>query len=59
LKGDLKPIVNEAGIKEGIVQVSYTDAVKQEVRDLVSQAEQSIKNNELLKFLSQFPEPLK
>lgn len=58
LKGDLKPIVNEAGIKEGIVQVSYTDAVKPEVRDLVSQAEQSIKNNELLKFLSQFPEPL-
>jgi len=58
LNGDLKPIVNEAGINEGIVQVSYTDAVKPEVRDLVSQAEQAIKENQLLKFLSQFPEPL-
>lgn len=58
LKGDLKPVVNEAGIKEGIVQVSYTDAVSSEVRDLVSQAEQSIKENQLLRFLSQFPEPL-
>ncbi len=58
LKGDLKPVVNEAGIKEGIVQVSYTDAVSSEVRSLVSQAEQSIKENQLLRFLSQFPEPL-
>jgi len=58
LKGDLKPVVNEAGIKEGIIQVSYTDAVSSEVRDLVSQAEQSIKENQLLRFLSQFPEPL-
>lgn len=58
LKGDLKPVVNEAGIKEGIVQVSYTDAVSSEVRGLVSQAEQSIKENHLLLFLSQFPEPL-
>jgi len=58
LKGDLKPVVNEAGIAEGIVKVAYTDEVSQETRDLVSQAEEAIKKGQLLKFLSQFPEPL-
>jgi basic membrane protein A len=58
LKGELKPVVNEAGIAEGIVKVAYTDEVSQETRDLVSQAEEAIKKGQLLKFLSQFPEPL-
>lgn len=50
--------MRQAFINEGIVQVSYTDAIKPEVRDLVSQAEQAVKENQLLKFLSQFPESL-
>jgi basic membrane protein A len=58
LKGELKPVVNEAGIAEGIVKVAYTDEVSQETRDLVSQAEEAIEKGQLLKFLSQFPEPL-
>jgi basic membrane protein A len=58
LNGDLKPIVNEAGIAEGIVKVAYSDEVASEVRDLVSQAEEAIKEGRFVKFLSQFPEPL-
>lgn len=58
LAGELEPIVNEAGIAEGIVDVAYTDEVAPEVRDLVLEAEKAIVDGQLLRFLSEFPEPL-
>lgn len=57
--GNLKPEVNEAGIAEGIVKVSYTDEVKPEVRSLVEDASKSIAEGKVLFFLSQFPESLR
>ena len=59
MAGQLKPMVNEVGIAQGIYEVSYSDQVPQQVRDYVSQAEEAIANGTLLKFISQFPEPLK
>jgi basic membrane protein A len=56
--GDLKPQVNEVGIAEGIVSVSYTDDIAAPVRDMVAQAQDAIKKGDALFFLSQFPEPL-
>jgi len=47
-----------AGIAEGIVEVAYTDEVEPETRALVTEAEEAITQGHLLKFLSQFPEPL-
>ncbi|MGC9372265.1 MAG: BMP family protein [Thermovirgaceae bacterium] len=58
LDGELEPVVNEAGIAEGIVEVAYTDEVGPETRAIVSEAEKAITEGRLLKFLSQFPEPL-
>jgi basic membrane protein A len=57
-QGELKPQVNEAGIAEGIVSVSYTDEIPASVRDLVTQAQDAIKKGDALFFFSQFPEPL-
>lgn len=59
MAGELKPVVNEVGIAQGFFQVSYSDQVSQHVRDLVQQASQAIANGTLLKFASQFPQPLK
>jgi basic membrane protein A len=58
LDGELEPVVNEAGIAEGIVEVAYTDEVGPETRAIVTEAEEAITEGRLLKFLSQFPEPL-
>lgn len=59
LNGTLEAKVNEVGVAQGIFKVAYSDQVSDEVRSLVSQAEEAITNGELLKFVSQFPEPLK
>jgi basic membrane protein A len=59
LADELKPVVNEVGIAQGLYKISYSDQVSQEVRDLVQQAAEAIANGTLLKFASQFPEPLK
>ena len=59
LAGELKPVVNEVGVAEGLYEVSYSDQVPQQVRDYVSQAEKAIADGTLLKFISQFPESLK
>ncbi len=56
LDGTLKPVVNGAGIAEGIVKVAYSDEVPQEVRQVVSEAEEAVKNGDVLFFLSEFPE---
>ena len=58
MAGKLEPVVNEVGIAQGIFEVAYTDQVPESVRELVEQAAAAIANGELLKFLSQFPEPL-
>lgn len=58
MAGELKPVVNEVGIAQGLYEVSYSDQVPQDVRDLVTQASEAIANGTLLKFISQFPEPL-
>jgi len=38
--------------------MSFTDAVSPEVREIVNQAKNSIIDGKLLKFISQFPQPL-
>ena len=58
MAGKLEPVVNEVGIAQDIFKVAYTDQVPESVRELVEQAAAAIANGELLKFLSQFPEPL-
>lgn len=58
MKGDLKPVVNEVGIAEDIVKVVYTDEVDPEVRDVVSRAAEAIADGNILKFMSEYPEPL-
>jgi basic membrane protein A len=56
LDGTLKPVVNEAGIAEGIVNVSYSDDIPPEVRETVKAAEEAVKNGHVLFFLSGYPE---
>jgi len=56
LDGTLKPVVNEAGIAEGIVKVSYSCEIAPEIRETVKDAEEAIKNGSVLSFLSGFPE---
>ena len=58
MEGELKPIVNELGMKEGVISMSFTDEVSPEVREIVEQATELIIEGKLLKFLSQFPESL-
>lgn len=56
LDGTLKPVVNGAGIAEGIVKVAYSDEVSPEVRQAVADAEEAVKKGDVLFFLSEFPE---
>ncbi len=56
LDGSLKPVVNEAGIAEGIVKVSYSDDIAPEVRETVKAAEEAVKRGDVLFFLSGYPE---
>jgi basic membrane protein A len=56
LDGTLKPVVNEAGIAEGIVKVSYSDEIAPAVREVVTAAEEAVKKGDVLFFLSGYPE---
>jgi len=58
MSGNLKPVVNELGMSEGVISMSFTDEVSPELREIVKQAEDLIVEGKLLKFISQFPEPL-
>jgi basic membrane protein A and related proteins len=58
MAGQLKPVVNEVGIAQGFFKIDYSNQVSQHVRDLVKQASEDIANGTLLKFISQFPQPL-
>lgn len=59
MDGTLEPMVNGAGVAEGIVKVAYTDEVSEEVRGYVAQASDAITKGTVLYFASQFPESLK
>lgn len=56
LDGTLKPVVNEAGIAEGIVKVSYGGDIAPAVREVVTAAEEAVKKGDVLFFLSGYPE---
>jgi len=58
MAGELEPIVNELGMSEGVISMSFTDEVSPEVREIVEQAADLIAEGKLLKFVSQFPEAL-
>lgn len=58
MAGELEPIVNELGMSEGVISISFTDEVSPEVREIVEQAADLIAEGKLLKFVSQFPEAL-
>ena len=58
IAGQLKPVVNEVGIAEGIVKVTYTKDVKQSTRDLVAKAEKAIAAGSFMEFMSEYPEPI-
>jgi basic membrane protein A and related proteins len=58
MSGNLEPIVNELGVSEGVISISFSDEVSPEVQEIVKRAEDLIAEGDLLQFVSHFPESL-
>lgn len=58
MSGELKPIVNEVGINEGIVEVSYGDQIDKKIKKDVETATKAIRNGDVLNYFSLSPEAL-
>ncbi len=56
LDGSLTPVVNELGVAEGIVKVSYGETISSEIQQTVAAAEEALKKRNMLFFLSRYPE---
>ena len=58
-EGELKPVVNEAGIKEGTIKVAFGDNVPEKTKAMVEEASKAIVDGRVLHFLSNTPVPVK